>query len=469
MRKAFSSVIGTNGVKNNMTKGYRILVVDDDPGVLRLLSIRFKSNGYEVATAQSGEEALSNFAGVRPQLVITDLRMDGMDGMTLFQNLRKQHPTLPVIILTAHGSIPDAVEATKNGVFGFITKPFEAPALLEQVESALRLSGAAEPVGTAEQNNSWRAEIISRSPLMEDVLQRAKMIAPSEASVFIHGESGTGKELLAKAIHNTSRRTKKPFIAVNCGAIPEPLLESELFGHKKGAFTGANQDHDGLFKAADNGTLFLDEIGDMPLALQVKLLRVLQEHQVRPVGYTQDIAVNVRIISATHRDLEEEMAEGRFREDLYYRLNVVTLSLPSLADRREDVPVLANHFLCQLAQKYEKNLKGFSQEAMEHLVSAQWPGNIRQLYNVIEQVAILSTTPIISYDLVQQALREDTPGLPPFADARRDFERGYLVKLLQITEGNVSRAARLAKRNRTEFYKLLNRHDLNPSLFKQAR
>ncbi|MDN5872014.1 MAG: sigma 54-interacting transcriptional regulator [Nitrococcus sp.] len=452
-----------------MAKGYRILVVDDDPGVLRLLSIRLKSNGYEVAAAQSGEEALANFAAIRPHLVITDLRMDNMDGMTLFQNLRKQHPTLPVIILTAHGSIPDAVEATKNGVFGFVTKPFEAPALLEQVESALRLSGVVEPAGTATPNDSWRAEIISRSPLIEDVLRRAKMIAPSEASVFIQGESGTGKELLAKAIHNTSGRSKRAFIAVNCGAIPEPLLESELFGHKKGAFTGANQDHDGLFKAADAGTLFLDEIGDMPLALQVKLLRVLQEHRVRPVGHTQDLPVNVRIISATHRDLEEEMTEGRFREDLYYRLNVVTLSLPSLSERREDVPVLANHFLHQLAQKYDKNLKGLSQDAMEHLVSAQWPGNIRQLYNVMEQAAILSTTPIISHDLVQQALRGDTPGLPPFADARRDFERGYLVKLLQITGGNVSRAARLAKRNRTEFYKLLNRHELNPSIFKQAR
>ncbi|MDN5936810.1 MAG: sigma 54-interacting transcriptional regulator, partial [Nitrosospira sp.] len=451
-----------------MANDYRILVVDDDPGVLRLLSIRLKSNGYEVATAQNGEEALANFAAVRPHLVITDLRMDNMDGMTLFQNVRKQHPTLPVIILTAHGSIPDAVEATKNGVFGFITKPFESPALLQQVESALRLSGAAEPACTATQSNSWRAEIISRSPLMEDVLRRAKMIAPSEASVFIQGESGTGKELLAKAIHNTSGRSKRAFVAVNCGAIPEPLLESELFGHKKGAFTGANQDHDGLFKAADCGTLFLDEIGDMPLALQVKLLRVLQEHRVRPVGHTQDVPVNVRIISATHRDLEQEMTEGRFREDLYYRLNVVTLSLPSLSERREDVPVLANQFLQQLAQKYEKNLKSLSQEAMEHLVSAQWPGNIRQLYNVMEQVAILSTTPVISFDLVQQALRGDTPGLPAFADARRDFERGYLVKLLQITGGNVSRAARLAKRNRTEFYKLLGRHELNPNIFKQA-
>ncbi|WP_435104512.1 sigma 54-interacting transcriptional regulator [Arhodomonas sp. AD133] len=452
-----------------MANAYRILVVDDDPGVLRLLSIRLKSQGYEVATAQSGEEALSNFTGVRPHLVITDLRMDGMDGMTLFQHLRDQHPTLPVIILTAHGSIPEAVQATKNGVFGFITKPFEAPYLLQQVESALRLSGAIPTDEDATVDNAWREHIITRSPEMEDVLERARMVAPSEASVFIHGESGSGKELLARAVHNASRRASGAFVAVNCGAIPENLLESELFGHKKGSFTGATSDHEGLFHAADGGTLFLDEIGDMPLSLQVKLLRVLQEQQIRPVGSTNPVPVDVRIISATHRDLEHEMGEGRFREDLYYRLNVVSLALPSLADRREDIPLLANHFLQQLAQKYDKPLRGFAQEALERLVSAPWPGNVRQLYNVVEQVAILSTTPIVADELVRKALRDDTPGLPAFADARRDFERDYLVKLLQITQGNVTQAARLAKRNRTEFYKLLNRHELNPGMFKHAR
>jgi len=451
-----------------MGTGQRILVVDDDPGVLRLLCIRLRSQGYEVATAESGEEALANVAGVRPHLVITDLRMDGMDGMTLFQNLRRRHPNLPVIILTAHGSIPDAVEATKSGVFGFIPKPFEAPALLEQVESAIRLSGGSTEAVT-DDDQSWRAHILTRSPAMEDVLQRARMVAPSEASVFIHGESGSGKELLARAVHQASRRAEQAFVAVNCGAIPENLLESELFGHKKGSFTGATSDHDGLFMAAHRGTLFLDEIGDMPLSLQVKLLRVLQEQQIRPVGSTRALPVDVRIISATHRDLEDEMAEGRFREDLYYRLNVVSLSLPPLAERREDIPLLANHFLAELGKKYGKNLRGFAPEAMERLVSAPWRGNIRQLYNVVEQAAILCTASIVPDDLVQSALRDDTPGLPAFADARRDFERDYLVKLLQITEGNVSQAARLARRNRTEFYKLLNRHELNPSLFKQAR
>lgn len=450
-----------------MDHAHRILVVDDDPGVLRLLSIRLKSQGYEVTTAHSGEEALSNFEGVRPHLVITDLRMDGMDGMTLFQNLRQNHPTLPVIILTAHGSIPEAVKATKSGVFGFVTKPFEAPALLQQVQTALRLSGANE-LESEDGDASWREHIVTRSPQMEELLQRAKMVAPSEASVFIYGESGTGKELLALAVHKASLRAEAAFVAVNCGAIPENLLESELFGHKKGAFTGASADHAGLFLSADGGTLFLDEIGDMPLALQIKLLRVLQEQSIRPVGSTKDLPVDVRIISATHRDLEEEMAEGRFREDLYYRLHVVALSLPALVDRREDIPVLANHFLHQLAKKYGKALRGYAPEAMERLVSAPWPGNVRQLYNLVEQVAILSTSTIISDDLVQKALRNDTPGLPAFADARRDFERDYLIKLLQITQGNVSQAARLAKRNRTEFYKLLNRHDLNASLFKQA-
>jgi len=443
----------------------RIMVVDDDSGVRRLLSIRLKSHGYEVATAASGEECPANFPGFSPHVLITDLRMDGMDGMVLFENLRQRHPSLPIIILTAHGSIAEAVDATHHGAFGFVTKPFEAPALLEQIKSALRLSGATGDNGDDE---GWRSHIVTRSGRMEDTLQRARLVADSEASVLIRGDSGTGKELIARAIHNASNRGERPFVAVNCGAIPENLLESELFGHKKGAFTGANADHTGLFASADGGTLLLDEIGDMPVALQVKLLRVLEEGRIRPVGATDSIPINVRILCATHRDLESEIAEGRFREDLYYRLNVVTLHLPSLAERREDIPPLANHFLEQVAEKHGQPRRHFSPEAMERLISASWPGNVRQLYNVVEQLVILATTSVISDDLVQKALREDERELPAFAEARADFERDYLAKLLQITQGNVSQAARLAKRNRTEFYKLLHRHDLDPSLFKQA-
>ncbi|MFB6259173.1 MAG: sigma 54-interacting transcriptional regulator, partial [Thiohalorhabdaceae bacterium] len=389
-------------------------------------------------------------------------------GMALFDHIREQQPTLPVIILTAHGSIPDAVAATKRGVFSFLTKPFDSSALMEQLEKALTMSGGADPFPQEGSETQWRSDIITRSSAMEDVLGRARMVADSDASVFIQGESGTGKELLARAVHKASPRAEKPFVPINCGAIPETLLESELFGHKKGAFTGATADQKGLFQAADGGTLFLDEIGDMPLTLQVKLLRVLQERLVRPVGATEGTPVDVRIITATHRNLAEEMAAGRFREDLYYRLNVVALELPRLADRSEDVPLLANHFLNQIAEKYGKDVKDFAPEAMERLVSAPWPGNVRQLFNVVEQLVTLSPTPIIPEDLVQRALNEDPEDLPSFADARSKFERDYLVRVLQMTGGNVSKAARLAKRNRTEFYKLLNRHQLDPSLFKKS-
>ncbi|WP_440997737.1 sigma 54-interacting transcriptional regulator [Arhodomonas sp. SL1] len=447
-----------------MTNTYRILVVDDDPGVLRLLSIRLRSRGYEVATAASGEEALSNVTAIRPHLVITDLRMDGMDGMALFQRLHEQQPSLPVIILTAHGTIPEAVRATKSGVFSFITKPFEAPYLLQQVDSALRLSGVIPPdPGEEADSQAWRSEIVTRSPAMEEILEKARLVAPSDASVLIQGDSGTGKELLARAIHHASGRRSGPFIAINCGAIPQEHLETELFG------TSGDDTNRGLFREAEGGTLFFDEIGDMPAALQVRLLRVLQEQRIRPVGAGEPVDVDVRIISATRRDLEAAMERGDFREDLYYRLNVVSLQLPPLAERREDIALLANHFLRGLAGKYGKDLRGFADDTLERLISAPWPGNVRQLYNTIEQVAILSTASIIPDELVRKALHDETPGLPAFADARRDFERDYLVKLLQITQGNVTQAARLARRNRTEFYKLLNRHELNPGMFKAGR
>lgn len=444
-----------------------ILLVDDDPGLLRLLSLRLKSAGYEVTATDSGEGALAVLAAFRPDIIITDLRMDGMDGLALFDVVHEQHPTLPVIILTAHGSIPDAVEATRNGVFSFLTKPFESQKLLEQVAAAIDVSGGAS-TDNRDQRDDWSRSIITRSAVMKDVLSKARMVADSDASVFIRGDSGTGKELLAQAVHRASSRSAKPFVAINCGAIPEPLLESELFGHRKGSFTGATTDHQGLFQAANGGTLLLDEIGDMPMPLQVKLLRVLQEREVRPVGATQATPVDVRVISATHRDVDAEMKEGRFREDLYYRLNVVSLEIPSLANRREDIPLLVNHFLSELSAKYHKKVRGFAPDALERLVSAPWPGNIRQLYNVVEQTVTLSTTPMISDMLVQSALHDVPGNILPFADARRRFEKDYLARLLQTTGGNVSQAARLAKRNRTEFYKLLHRHKIDPSLFKAA-
>jgi len=442
-----------------------ILVVDDDPDLLRLMQIRLTAAGYAVTTADSAERALAQASVTRPRLLVTDLRMGGMDGMALFEAIRAENPTLPVIILTAHGTIPDAVAAVNRGVFGYLTKPFDAKALLIEVERALALSGGVA-TGADGEDHGWRAEIITRNPAMEDVLARARLVAESDASVFIFGESGTGKELLARAIHKSSPRRAHAFVGINCSAIPEQLLESELFGHVRGSFTGATRDHKGLFLTAHRGTLLLDEIGDMPLSLQVKLLRVLQEKQVRPVGSTETHEVDVRVISATHRNLEAEMAAGNFREDLYYRLNVVALTLPPLGERREDIPLLAGHFLSQVSAKYRRVVNGFAPEAMELMIAASWPGNVRQLYNVIEQSVALATTPIIPVSLAQQAIQHQQAEFASFEDARRRFEREYLTQLLKITEGNVTQAARLAKRNRTEFYKLLGRHQLDPKLFK---
>lgn len=286
--------------------------------------------------------------------------------------------------------------------------------------------------------------------------------------MLLQGASGTGKELLARAIHRASRRTGRPFVPVNCTAIPESLLESELFGHNKGSFTGAIRDHQGLFQAAQGGTLFLDEIGDMPQGVQAKLLRSLQEKEVRPVGSTRTLPVDVRIISATHRELEQEVANGRFREDLYYRLNVVRLTIPLLSERREDIPLLVAHFRNKLQGDAEQRVRGFAPEAMELLIEAPWPGNVRQLQNIVEQTLALATTPIIPASLVQSALREKPAETLSLTHARERFEREYLMQLLQITQGNVSHAARLARRERSKFYQLLRRYDLDPDRFRAS-
>ncbi len=386
--------------------------------------------------------------------------MDEMDGMQLFAEIQKLQPGMPVIILTAHGSIPDAVAATQQGVFSFLTKPVDKDALYKAIDDAL---AHAAPAG----DEQWRESIVTRSPAMLRLLEQAHMVAQSDVSVLINGQSGTGKEILAQAIHNASPRAKNAFIAINCGALPEQLLESELFGHARGAFTGAVSSREGLFQAAEGGTLFLDEIGDMPVPLQVKLLRVLQERKVRPLGSNRDIDINVRIISATHRDLPKAMARGEFREDLFYRLNVVNLKIPALQERAEDIPLLANHLLRQAADRHKPFVRSFSTDAMKRLMTASWPGNVRQLVNVIEQCVALTSAPVISDALVEQALEGENTVLPTFVEARNQFELNYLRKLLQITKGNVTHAARMAGRNRTEFYKLLARHELEANDFKE--
>jgi two-component system response regulator GlrR len=441
----------------------RILIVDDDPALLRLLSLRLQYEGHTSIEATSGAMALSKLDHELPHMLITDLRMPVMDGLQLFEVVQRRFPLLPVLMLTANGAIPDAVSAMQRGVFGYITKPFEGADLMHEVDRALEVSSAP---GAYLPGDAWREAIITRSPRMEKVLAEARLMAQSNASVLIHGGSGTGKELLARALHASSARAGEALVTVNCGAIPENLVESELFGHVKGSFTGAVRDAVGLFTSAHRGTIFLDEIADLPLTMQVKLLRVLQEREVRPVGASGSHKVDVRVISASNRKLEDEVTAGRFREDLFYRLNVVGLTLPALSERREDISLLAQHFMRNLARRYAKVLTGFAPGALEQLSIAAWPGNVRQLQNVVEKCVVLSSDPVIPLSLVRSALANRDAELLPFDDARKEFERDYLRQVLKLTHGNVAPAARLARRNRTDFYTLLARHDLDTGSFK---
>lgn len=442
----------------------RLLLVDDDASLLKLLTIRLEAEGYAVQTAASAAEALQTLRNNPVELVITDLRMEEASGLDLFEQIQHFHPGLPVIIISAQATIPEAVSATQMGVFEFLTKPVNKDKLLSTVSTALQQSGAVQ----MEVYEDWREHIVSRSPLMERVLNQVRQVAGSEVNVLITGATGCGKELLAQAVHRADKHRKGPMVAINCGALPEQLLESELFGHVKGAFTGAIAEHAGLFRAANGGTLFLDEIGDIPLPLQVKLLRALQERRIRPVGSTTSENVDVRIITATNRDLELDMREGLFREDLFYRLNVVNFHLPSLAERIEDIPLLARHFLRTTGAHRSGNVTGFAPAAIEVMISAPWPGNVRQLENVVQRTAALSTTQIIPESLVREALTVEGQYLPSLSQARQQFEHDYLVKVLRLTSGSVAEAALLAQRNRTDFYKLLKRHNINPERFKDS-
>lgn len=443
----------------------RLLLVDDDASLLKLMAIRLEAEGFEVETVESAEHAMRTLRNNSTELVITDLRMEGANGLELFEQIRHFHPGLPVIIMSAQGTIPEAVSATQMGVSGFLTKPVDKNVLLSTIREALQQSGSTQ----AEIFEDWREHIVSRSPLVERILNQVRQIASSDVNVLITGPTGSGKELLARAVHQADALHNGPMVAVNCGALPEQLLESELFGHVKGAFTGAINENIGLFRAAAGGTLFLDEIGDIPLPLQVKLLRALQERRVRPIGSTNSVAVEVRVISATNRDLERDIRDGLFREDLFYRLNVVNFHLPSLAERPEDIPLLANHFLRTTRAYRMGNVSSFAPAALEVMIRAPWPGNVRQLENVVQRTAVLSTTPVITESLVREALTVEDQFLPSLNQARQQFEHDYLVKVLRLTSGSVAEAALLAQRNRTDFYKLLKRHKINPESFKESK
>jgi two-component system response regulator GlrR len=438
----------------------KVLIVDDDDDVLNLLETWLTKEKYDVKRASSGLEALNLVGIYAPDLVITDLYMEGMDGMALLTELHNDNPLLPVIMLSGQAQIPDAIKAMHLGTSAFLTKPINQNEFLETV------SKVSPNLSDKSSFNEFAKSIVFESKAMSDIVEMASLVADNDVSVFITGSTGSGKEVIAKSIHAASSRRDRRFIAINCGAIPEQLLESELFGHEKGAFTGANVRHEGLFQAANGGTIFLDEVGDMPLALQVKLLRVLQDFEVRPVGSTKTYPIDVRLISATHKNLEEAVEKGEFREDLYYRLKVIPLDIPNLAERQEDIPVLAEHFLSDFSKKHHQTKKKFSPDAMRYLVSMPWPGNVRQLINVIDLCATLAKNKNIPFSLVKNAVHDDPVHIQTLKEAKHEFERGYLLSVLRITHGHVANAAKMAGRNRTEFYKLLNQYGIEPAKFR---
>jgi len=447
----------------------KILIVDDDINLLELLKTRLESANYSVVTSSDETIALKEFEQQTFDLSIIDLQLVHRDGMSLMEEFHKINPNMPAIILTAYGSIESAVEAMRRGAYTYLTKPFDPRELLFQIENALesrRLSNEIKRLKSLLEERYNFKQIIANSEKMRRLLEQVHHVAETDSTVFITGESGTGKELIAKTIHLASHRKDKPFVAINCAAIPETLLETELFGHEKGAFTGAIRSVKGLLSQAHEGTVFLDEIGDMPLSMQVKVLRFLQERQFYPVGSQKPVEVNVRVIVATHRNLKEMIQQARFREDLFYRIYVIPIYLPPLRERQEDIPLLVEHFLNKFNQQMKKEVKGLTLGAMQKLVLYHWPGNVRELENLIEYTMAMTTNDYITEDLI--LLRGSAEMMKPLKESRADFEKNYLRSLLESTKGNVSQAARLAGKYRADFYNLLKKYDMKPENFKKV-
>lgn len=442
-----------------MSNGAKILIVDDDLDMLHLMGVRLSAAGYQVSSAESGEAAVISFHRNRPQVVVTDLRMGEMDGLALFEHIQAEAPTMPVIILTAHGTIPDAVAATRRGVFSFLTKPFDGQELMRRVADAIRISPTLDP---RQASAHWRKDLISSSARMEDLLRQALHVSQENSSALLVGPNGSGKATLARAIQQAGHRASAPFLSLSCTDFPATALVDML----------SPASADSAYTQAKGGVLYLQGIGALSLIAQARLFSVLfaQMQAKDPLSRLKSAtqqggAPDVQIIASSPRPLDSAVAEGGFRSDLFYLLSRMTLLIPPLSERSEDIPLLATYFLSQIQTNANLSL---APDALVALLDGRWPGNVRQLKNVLEQVSKMNLTPVITESSIRRVMRElEEEDLAAFDDARREFERDYLVRLLQVTAGNVSHAARVAQRNRTEFYKLLARHGLDPINFKQ--
>ena len=452
----------------------KILAVDDDKNLLEIIKMRLESSDYEVITATNEADAITAVREQMFDLSILDLHLGHQNGITLMEKLHLLNPHMPAIILTAYGSIESAVNAVKRGAYTYVCKPFNAPELLTQIEKAIKASRRDAEIKKLNGglSNSYNfANIVTKSEGMLKILEQVSRIAHIDSTVCIYGESGTGKELVARSVHLASLREKKNFVAINCAAIPDALLESELFGYEKGAFTGAHRSTKGLFTEAHEGTIFLDEIGNMPLSTQAKFLRVLQERQFYPIGSKKPLEVDVRVIVATNKDLAEEVKKGTFREDLLYRVHVIPLYLPPLRERKEDIALLTEHFLNKISQKMGKTIAGINPLALQKLMQYEWPGNVRQLENTIEYAVAMTQHDIITEELI--ILTKTEPQEPAAAslqtlkDAKNAFMRDYLIHLLKTTKGNVTKAAELAGQYRTNFHNVLTKYNVKSEDFKE--
>jgi two-component system response regulator GlrR len=450
----------------------KILVVDDDANILKVLKMRLEAEGYQVTTAGEAQTARQLATDIAFDFALVDLKLNGTNGIQLMETLHQLNPEMPVIILTAYGTIKSAVEAMRKGAYSYLTKPFNYDELLLQAKNCIektRLTKEIKSLKKMVKDRYGFDNIIGRSHKMEKVLEQVAKAADSDSTICIEGESGTGKELIAKTLHLASSRADRQFVAINCAAIPETLFESELFGYKKGAFTGAIQNKEGLMSQAQGGTFFLDEISEMPLSMQAKLLRVMQEKEFVPVGGRKTIKMDIRFIASTNKNLREEVTKGSFREDLFYRIYVIAIHLPPLRERKGDIPVLSHYFLDKLSNDMNKKMTGFPSKALQKLMRHTWPGNVRELQNTIERAITMGNKDIISDELILPALNAEENNLKPLKDAKENFEKDYLLQLIELTDGNMAQAARLAGKYRADLYGLLKKYDLNPSDFRKKQ